>query len=160
MGRTQTDCEIIKTLTVECVDIFVGKSIQTRNTMINYCKMCEKVVSWTTSIKTTLSSIKFIHSVVSYSLRPHGLQHARSPCPSPTPWFNSNSCPWNRWCHPTISSSVVPFSSSVVPFSSHLQSFPASGSFQRSQFFTSGGQVLEFQLQHQYFQWIFRTDFL
>ena len=64
-----------------------------------------------------------------------------------------NSCPLSRWCHPTISASVIPFSSS-------LQSFPALGSFPRSQFFTSGGQSIEFQLQHQSFQWIFRTDFL
>ena len=60
------------------------------------------------------------------------LQHTRPPCPSPTPTAYSNSCPLNRWCHPTISSSVI-------PFSSHLQSFPASGSFPVSQFFTSGG---------------------
>ena len=63
----------------------------------------------------------------------HGLQHAWLPCPSPTPGVCSNSCPLSRWCHPTISSSVI-------PFSSHLQSFPASESFQMSQFFTSGGQ--------------------
>ena len=67
--------------------------------------------------------------------------------------FYSNSCQSSWWCHP-------PISSSVVPFSSHLQSFPASGSFQKSQLFTSGTKVLEFQLQHQSFQWIFRTDFL
>ena len=65
----------------------------------------------------------------------------------------SHSCPLSQWCHPTISSSIV-------PFSSWLQSFPASGSFLMSQFFVSGGQILEFQLQHQSFQWIFRTDFL
>ena len=65
---------------------------------------------------------------------PHGLQHARLPCPSPTPGACSNSCPSSRWCHPTISSSVVPFS--------YLQSFPASGSFPRSQFFSSGGQSI------------------
>ena len=70
---------------------------------------------------------------MSNSLRPHGLQHSRPPCPSPTPGTYSNSRPLSRWCHPTISSSVV-------PFSSHLQSFPASGSFQMSQFFASGGQ--------------------
>ena len=79
------------------------------------------------------SSVQFSHSVVSDSLWPHELQHARHPCPSPTPGVHSNSCPLSQWCHPTISSSVV-------PFSSHLQSFPASGSFQMSQFFTSGGQ--------------------
>ena len=69
------------------------------------------------------------------TLRPHGLQHARPPCPSPTPRIYSNSCPLRWWCHPTISSSVVPFSSC-------LQSFPASGSFPMSQFFTSGGQSI------------------
>ena len=63
----------------------------------------------------------------------HGLQHARPPCPSPAPRLYSNSCPSHQWCHPTISSSVT-------PFSSHLQSFPASGSFQMSQLFASGGQ--------------------
>ena len=66
-------------------------------------------------------------------LRPHGLQHARPPCPLPTSRVYSNSCPLSRWCHPTISSSVL-------PFSSHLQSFPASGSFPMSQLFVSGGQ--------------------
>ena len=69
------------------------------------------------------------------SLWPHGLQHARPPCSSPTPGVYLNSCPLSRWCHPTISSSVVPFSSC-------LQSFPASRSFQMSQFFTSGGQSI------------------
>ena len=72
---------------------------------------------------------------MSDSLWPHGLQHARLPCPSPTPGACSNSCPLNRWCHPTISSSVVPFSSC-------LQSFPASGSFPTSQFFESGSQSI------------------
>ena len=79
------------------------------------------------------SSVQFGHSVMSESLWPHGLQHARPPCPSPTPGACSNSCPSNRWCHPIISSFVVPFSSC-------LQSFSASGSFPRSQFFISGGQ--------------------
>ena len=65
----------------------------------------------------------------------HGLQHARLPCPSPAPGVYSNSCPSRRWCHPTISSSVI-------PFSSHLQSFPASGSFPMRWFFTSGGQSI------------------
>ena len=78
-------------------------------------------------------SVQFSHSVVSNSLWPHGLQHPRPPCPSSTPGVYSNSCPSSRWCHPTILSSVI-------PFSSHLQSFPASGSFQMSQFFASGGQ--------------------
>ena len=100
-----------------------------------------------------ISSVQFSRSVLSDSLRPHKLQHARLPCPSPTPGVYSNSCPLSQWCHPTSSSSVVSFSSC-------LQSFPTSGSFQISQFFASGGIVLEFQLQHQSFQWIFRTDFL
>ena len=72
---------------------------------------------------------------MSDSLWPHGLQHARPPCPSPTPGVHSNSCPLSLWCHPTISSSVI-------PFFFHLQSFPASGSFQMSQLFTSGGQSI------------------
>ena len=78
-------------------------------------------------------SAQFSHSVVSNSLRPHRLQHARPPYPSPTPGVYPNSCPLSQWCHPTISSSVV-------SFSSHFQSFQASGSFPMSQFFTSGGQ--------------------
>ena len=72
---------------------------------------------------------------MSYSLQPHGLQHTRPPCPSPTPRVYSNPCPLSRWCHPTISSSVIPFSSC-------LQSFPTSGSLQMSQLFTSGGQSI------------------
>ena len=80
-------------------------------------------------------SVQFSLSVVSDSLQPHGLQHARLPCPSPTPTACSNSCPSSQWCHPTISSSVVPLSSC-------LQSFPASGSFPVSQFFPSGGQSI------------------
>ena len=85
------------------------------------------------------------------SLRPHGLQHARPPCPSPTAGACSISCPSSWWCHPTISSSVISFFSC-------FQYFPALGSFPVSQFFASGGQILEFQLQHQSFQWIFRKD--
>ena len=81
----------------------------------------------------SFSSVQFSSSVVSNSLWPHGLQHARPPCPSPSPRVYSNSCPLSRWCHPTISSSVVPISSC-------LQCFPALGSFQMSQFFASGGQ--------------------
>ena len=72
----------------------------------------------------------------------HGLQHARPPCQSPTPRAYPNSCPLSRWCHPTISSSVVPFSPTQSPCSHRLQSFPASESFQMSQFFTSGGQSI------------------
>ena len=79
--------------------------------------------------------VQFSHSVVSDSLRPHEPQHARPPCPLPTPRVHPNPCPSSRWCHLTISSSVVPFSSCP-------QSFPASGSFQISHFFTSGGQSI------------------
>ena len=77
---------------------------------------------------------KFSRLVVSYSLLHHRLQHTRPPCPSPTPGVHPNPYPLSQWCHPTISSSVVPFSC--------LQSFPASGSFQMSQLFTSGGQII------------------
>ena len=79
-------------------------------------------------------SVQFSRTVVSSSLQPHGLQHTRPPYPSPTPGVCSNSCPLSQWCHPTISSSVVPFSC--------LQSFPASGSFQKSHLFASGGQSI------------------
>ena len=78
--------------------------------------------------------VQFSYSVMSDSLRPHRLQHARPSCPSPAPRVYSNSCPFSQWCHPTISSFVIPFS--------RLQSFPASGSFQRSQFSTSGDQSI------------------
>ena len=82
-----------------------------------------------------ISSVQFSRSVVSDSLRPHGLQHARPPCPSPTSTVHPNPCPLCRWYHPTISSSVIPFSSCP-------QSFPASGSFQMSQLSTSGSQSI------------------
>ena len=82
-----------------------------------------------------LSSIQLSCSVVSYSERLHELQHARPPCPSPTPGVHPNSCPSSQWCHPTISSSVIPFFSCP-------QSFPASRSFPMSQLFTKGGQSI------------------
>ena len=81
------------------------------------------------------SLVQFSRSVVSNTLWPHEPQRARPPCPSPNPRVYPNSCPLSRWCHPTISSSVI-------PFSSHLQSFPASGSFPMSQIFASGGQSI------------------
>ena len=100
-------------------------------------------LAWKSSLTATsiavlcviLSSVQFSCSVMSNSLRPHGLQHPRPPCPSPTPGVYPNSCPLSRWCYPAISSSVIPFSSS-------LQSFPASGSFQMSWLFASGGQSI------------------
>ena len=91
---------------------------------------------WLYGTATSLASISSVHfscSVMSDSLRPHEPQHARPPFPSPTPRVHSNSCPSSRWCHPAISSSVLPFTSC-------LKSSPTSGSFQMSQFFASGGQ--------------------
>ena len=102
------------------------------------------------------SSVQFSCSVVSDSLWPHGLQYTSLPCLSPTPGVYSNSCPSSQWCHPTVSSSVI-------PFSSHLQSFPASVSFPMSHFFTSGGQsigasasasVLTVNIQDSYPLWL------
>ena len=107
------------------------------------------VMSGCWNLLNAFSLVQFSCSVMSDSLQPHGLQHARLPCPSPTPGACSNSCPSSRWCHPTISSSGI-------PFSSRLRSFLASGSFQMSQF----SKVLEFQLQHQSFKWTLRTDLL
>ena len=92
-------------------------------------------------IKKLIHHVQFSRSVMSNSLQPHGLQHARLPCPSPTPGVYSNSCSSSQWCHPPISSTVVPFS---CPVSSLHQV----------------AKVLEFQLQHQSFQWTLRTDLL
>ena len=83
----------------------------------------------------SFTPFQFSHSVMSDSLWPHEPQHTRPPCSSPTPGVYPNPCPLSRWCHPTISSSIVPFSSC-------FQSFPASGSFQMSQLFASGGQSI------------------
>ena len=95
-----------------------------------------------------LSSVQLSLSVMPHSLQPHGLQHARHPCPSPTPGVYSNSPPSSRWCRPTISSSLVPFSC--------FWSSPASGIFQWVNSSHQVVKVLEFQLQHQSFQWISR----
>ena len=106
-----------------------------------FAPLCIPLVSLCVSINSykktlvRLDSVQFSCSVVSNSLRPHDPQHARPPCPSPTPGVYPNPCPSSRWCHPTISSSVVPFSSCP-------QSFPASGSFPMSQLFASGGQSI------------------
>ena len=97
--------------------------------------------------------IQFSRSVMSDSLLPLGLQHTRPPCPSPTVRVYSSSCSLSWWCHPTTSSSAI-------PFSSHLQSFLASDLFKWVSSSHQVAKVLEFQLQHQSFQWIFRTDFL
>ena len=89
----------------------------------------------TNKFNCQFSSVQFNHSVMSDSLRPHESQHARPPCPSPTPGVHSNSCALSRWCHPAISSSVLPFASCP-------QSFPESGSFWMSQLFAWGGQSI------------------
>ena len=99
------------------------------------------------------SSVQFSPSVMSNSLRPHESQHAMPPCPSPTPGVYSNSCPSSWWCHPAISSSVVPFSSCP-------QSLQHQGLFQWVNSSHEVAKVLEFQLQHQSFQWTPRTDLL
>ena len=102
-------------------------------------KTASEVASWRL-VQGWYKKIRRISSVTSVAqscptLPPHGLQQSRPPCPSPTPRAYSNSCPLSRWCHPMIPSSVV-------PFSSYLQSFPSSGSFQMSQFSSSGGQSI------------------
>ena len=93
------------------------------------------IKSWKDMDETNEHSVHFSRSVVSGSLQPHKPQHARPPCPLPTPRAYPNSCPLSRWCHPAISSSII-------PFSSRLQSFPASESFPMTQLFTSGGQSI------------------
>ena len=115
--------------------------------LTNFCTVKEAVG------KMTISSVQFSCSVVSDSFRPHGLQHARPPCPSPTPGVHPNACPSSRWWNPTISSSVVPFSSC-------LQSFQHQGLFQWVSSLHQMAKVLEFQLQLQSFQWTPRTDLL
>ena len=104
--------------------------------------------------KECSSSFQFSHSIMPDSFWPHGLQHTRLPCLSPTPGAYSNSCSSRWWCHPTISSSVI-------PFSSRLQSFPASGSFPMSQFFTSGGFSFSISPSNEYSGLIsFRMDWV
>ena len=111
----------------------------TLNCSLSYCR-ASMLLSNNNPVPQSFSSVQFSSvqfscSVISDSLRPHGLQHARPPCTSSTPRVHANSCPLSQWYHPTISSSVVPF---FCP-----QSFPASGYFPMSQFFTSGGQSIE-----------------
>ena len=105
------------------------------------------------TLNSCISSVQFTPSVLSDSLQPHELQHARPPCPSPTPGVHPNSCASSWWCNPAVSSSVGPFSSCP-------QSLPASESFPMSWLFEQGGQLLEFQPQHQSFQLTPRTGLL
>ena len=100
-----------------------------------------------------LCSVQFSHSVMSGSLQPHGPQHARLPYPSPTPGAHPNPCPWSRWCHPTISFSVIP-SPPALNFSQ------PQGLFKWVSSLYQVAKVLEFQLQHQSLQWAPRTDLL
>ena len=123
-------------------NVLIIYPITEENTMILIIHLVKFVTLKSSSIVISYHQyiciyVQFSCSVVSNSATPgsHGLQHARPTCPSPTPRAYPNSCPLSRWCHPTISSSVV-------PFSSHLQSFPASGSFLVSQLFASGGQSI------------------
>ena len=102
---------------------------------LTLCRWTLLSLSYQGSPGRLFSSVQFSCSVVSNSLRPHEPQHARPPCPAPTPRVYPNLCPSSQWCHPTISSSVIPFSSC-------LQSFPGSGSFPMSQLFTSCGQSI------------------
>ena len=140
----QIDGETVETVT----DLILGGSKVTADgDCSNEIKRCLLLGR---TVMTNLSSVLFSRSVVSNSLRPHGLQHTRPPCPSPTPRVYSNSCPLSQLCHPTISSSVI-------PFSSHLQTSLASGSFQMSSL-NRVAKILEFQ--HPFFQRIFRTYFL
>ena len=103
--------------------------------LMGYYKILSIVFLGCTVDPYSVSSVQFSHSVGSDSLPPHGLQHTRPPCPSPTPRVYSNSYPWSQLCHPTISSSEIPFSSC-------LKFFLASGSFSMSQFFASDGQSI------------------
>ena len=112
-------------------DILVRAKVITLN-LWNSLRKIQDYYYFSKSLKSSLTSVQFSRSVMSDSLRHHGLQHARLPCPSPAPGAYSNSCPSSLWCHSTISSSVITFSSCLQPF-------PASGSFPMSQFFTSGG---------------------
>ena len=106
-----------------------------------------------TTVLVHSSSVQFSCSVTFDSLQPHGLQHARPPCPSPAPMVYSNSCPLSGWCHPIISFSVFPFPP-AFNHSQHQCLFSWISSLQQV------AKVLEFQLQHQSVHWIFRTDLL
>ena len=118
-----------------CIQLLVPTSVESITDSRSGKEYVKAVYCHPAYLTYIQSSVQFSHSVVSDSLRPHEPQHARPPCPSPTPRVHPNPCPSSRWCHPTISSSVVPFSSCP-------QSFPASGSFEMSQLFTSGGQSI------------------
>ena len=118
-----------------------------------YYKCCRNCINFLKNLMTFCVShnSQLSHSVMCDSLKPHGMQHDRLPCPSPTPGAYSNSCPLSWWCHPTISISVNP-SAPAFNLSQHQ------GLFKRVSSSYQVAKVLEFQLQHQSFQWTFRTD--
>ena len=128
-------------------------SLEIMNLSLDFIRLTVGKVDSHIQVISNISLVQSSHSVVSDSSWPHGLHQARLPYPSPTPEACSNSCPSSRWCLPTISSSVVPFSSC-------LQSFPASGSFQMSPFFTSGGQSIGVSASASVLPMNIRTDFL
>ena len=127
-----------------------GKNYFHPNPLNFFCEF--KIILENQRTDILMFSVQFSHSVMSDSLWPHGLQHAILPCPSPTPRSCSNSCPLSQWFYPTISSSVISFSSH------HLSQHQ--GLFQWVTSLHQVVRVLEFQLQHQSFQCILRTDFL
>ena len=129
------------TTTVECVSFLPAdfSKIVLCKTYFKICHVFEKnnaiIPNFLEKRIIGFTSVQFSCSVMSDSLQPHELQHARPPCPSPTPGVHPASCPLSQWCHPTVSSSVIPFSSCP-------QSFPASGSFPMIQLFSWGGQSI------------------
>ena len=144
MGKTVQSVGLLLTLTKD------GVKVEPQNICVPTVFICSRTLMEVWKVRklyptpqspsggydwSRTTSVQFSRSVVSDSLRPHGLQHARPPCPSPTPRVYPNSCTLSRWCHPTISSSVIPFSSCP-------QSLPASGSFPMSQLFALGGQSI------------------
>ena len=134
LDSTYMGCHMVFSFSDLFHSMTVSRSISVAaNGIISFFLKAEQIFHCIVYYIFNMGSICLCCSVVSDSLRPQGLQHTRLPCPSLSPKVCSNSCPLNQWCHLTISSSVVPFSSC-------LQSFPASGSFPMSQFFTSGGQ--------------------
>ena len=141
--------------TVETVSDFIlgGSKISADGDCNHEIKGCLLLSRKVMTKLVQFSSVQFSHSVMSDSLQPHKPQHTRPPCPSPTPGVHLNPCPLSRWCHPTISSSVIPFSSCP-------QSFPASGSFQMSQLFAWGGQSIGVAASKSVLPMNTRTDLL
>ena len=130
------------------VSLFSLAVLSTQLCLSDWTELFSPLCNWCVNV----SSVQFSCSVLSDSLRPHELQHTRPPCPTPIPGAYPNSCPLSQSCHPTISSSVIPFSS--CPHSQHQGLFK----WVHSSYLVA--KVLEFQLQHQSYQWTLRTDLL